>query len=168
MTELFNVISALRHSVRNTLLFIAIFGSILLTGSETCVQCACVPTYVNITARDEFNLADRVFVGKVVAIENTPPDKNYHYVETVTFLVTRAWKHDVNSNLTITNRIAGCINGFKKDEEWLVYAYKNKDGALGTYCCCSRTTLLTKANDDMKTFADDPPARILQPQNSKP
>jgi len=154
--------------MRNALLFIAIFGSILLTSNETCAQCSCLEPYVNITARAEFKLADTVFVGKVVAIKKGPADKDNRYIETVTFLVTRAWKHDVNSNLTINNEIYGCINGFEKDEEWLVYAYKNKDGTLRAYCCCSRTRLLTKADVDMKTFADDPPARILQPQNSKP
>ena len=100
--------------MRNTLLFIAIFGSILLTGNETCAQCVCPDRYVNITARDEFNLADTVFVGKVVDIKNTPRDKNNQYVETITFLVTRAWKHDVNSNLTITNKICRMYQWFRK------------------------------------------------------
>jgi hypothetical protein len=154
--------------MRNALLVIAILGSILLTASETRAQCTCSERYVNITARDEFNLAYAVFVGKVVAIENTPRDRNDHYVETVTFQVTKAWKHDVNSNLTITNTIQGCVNGFKENGEWLVYAYKSQDGKLGSYCCCSRTRLLAKADDDVKTFADDPPARILRPQNSEP
>ena len=148
-------------------LFIAIFCSTLLAANETRAQCTCIPTYVNITARGEFNLAYAVFVGKVVAIENTPPDKNNRYVETVTFEVMRAWKHDVNATLVITNSIYGCINGFKKNEEWLVYVYKKKDGSFETYCCCSRTRLSAKADEDLKTFADDPPARILRP-NTKP
>lgn len=104
------------------------------------------------------------FVGKVVAIENTPPDNNDHYVQTVTFQVTRAWKHDVDSNLTITNRIDVCLTGFERNEEWLVYVYKRKDGTFETYCCCSRTRVLAKADDDLKTFVDDPPAKILPPK----
>lgn len=154
--------------MKNALLVIAIFGSILLTASETCAQCTCAAPYVNITARDEFNLAYAVFVGKVVAITKTLPDKNNHYVETVTFQVTRAWKHDVNSNLTVINAIQGCMNGFEKNQEWLVYAYKNQNGKLGTYCCCTRTSILAKADDDLKIFADDPPTKILRPQDSKP
>ena len=154
--------------MRNTLLLIIIFGSISLTANETRAQCTCPPKYVDITARNEFNLADVVFVGKVVEIKNTPREKDDRYVQTVIFRVTRAWKHDVNSDFTITNRIYGCINGFEKDEEWLVYAYKNKDGTFVTYCCCSRTRLLAKADDDVKTFAADPPAKILPLRNSKP
>ena len=154
--------------MRNVLLVIAVFGLVLLAAGETRAQCACAPEYVNITARAEFNLAYVVFVGKVVALKKTSPDKNGQYVETVTFQVTRAWKRDVNSNLTITNTIQGCLNGFQENEEWLVYAYKHKDGTLGTHCCCTRTTLLTKAGDDVKTFAGDPPAKILQPPISTP
>jgi len=154
--------------MRNTVLFIAIFGSILLTVTETRAQCTCAPKYVNITARDEFDLAYAVFVGKVVAIKKTLPDKNNHYVETVTFEVTRAWKHDVNINLTLINAIQGCLNGFEKDEEWLVYAYKNQNGSIGSYCCCSRTRILAQADDDLKTFAQDPLMKILRPEDSKP
>lgn len=154
--------------MRNALLLIAIFGSILLTANETPAQCTCIPTYVNITPRDEFNLAYAVFVGKVVDIKKTQPDKKNNYVETVTFEVTKAWKQDVSSTLTIINKIDGCLNGFENNEEWLVYAYKNQDGTLRTYCCCSRTRRLATAKDDLKTFANDPPTKILQPQDSKP
>ena len=154
--------------MRNALLVIAVFGSVLLTAVEARSQCACAPQYQNITARDEFDLAYSVFVGRVVAIKEGSRDKNNRYVETVTFQVTKVWKHDVNSNLTLSNTMTGCTNGFKENEEWLVYAYKNRDGSLGAYCCCTRTRLLTKAGDDVKTFADDPPAKILPPQTSKP
>ena len=154
--------------MRSALIVIAVFGSILLSAGETRGQCACAPQYVNITARGEFNLAYAVFAGKVVAIKNGPHDQNDNYVETVTFQVTRAWKKDLPANLTLTNTIDGCLNGFKENEEWLVYAYKQRDGTLGSSCCCTRTTLLARAEDDVKTFAADPPAKILRPQTSKP
>jgi|SRR5215213_795767 len=154
--------------MRNALFIIAVFGSVLFGGGETRAQCTCAPQYVNITAQDEFKLAYAVFVGKVVAIKNTPHDKNDNYVETVTFQVTKAWKHDLPSNLTLTNTIGGCLNGYKENEEWLVYAYKHRDGTLGSSCCCTRTTLLARAEDDVKTFAGDSPAKILRPQTSKP
>jgi len=154
--------------MRKTLLFIAMFGSTLLTANETQAQCTCIPTYVDITPRNEFNLAYAVFVGKVVAIKKSQRDKNDNYVETTTFEVTKAWKQDVNSTVTIVNEIHGCFNGFEKNEEWLIYAYKNQDGTLGTYCCCSRTRKLANADDDLKTFADDPPTKVLRPQDAKP
>src|SRR5713101_6362764 len=132
-------------NMRRALLFSAVFVSVLLATSETHAQCTCAPKYVNISARDEFNLAYAVFVGKVVAIKNTPRDKNDRYVETVTFEVTKAWKHDLDGHLTITSTIQGCANGFEENKEWLVYAYRHQDGTIGTHCCCSRTKSLAKA-----------------------
>jgi hypothetical protein len=155
--------------MRNTLFIIAIFSLVLVSAGDARGQCTCAPEYENITAREEFKLADAVFVGKVLAIKNSPRDKDDNYVETVTFQVSEAWKQDLNSTLTITNTIDFCLNGFKENEEWLVYAYKHQDGVtLGSACCCSRTKSLTRAKDDLKTFADDPPAKILRPQNSRP
>jgi len=142
-------------------LFIAIC-SVLFAASEARAQCTCTPVYVDITARGEFNLAYAVFVGKVVASENTPTDKDNRSVQTVTFEVMKAWKHDLNATLTITNEIYGCINRFKINEEWLAYVYKKNDGSFETYCCCSRTRLAAKADEDLKTFADDPPAKVLR------
>jgi hypothetical protein len=107
--------------MKKALLFIGILASVLLlTTSETHAQCTCVPDRVNITAAKEFNLAYAVFVGKVVAIKTSARVENDRYVETVLFRVTKAWKHDLVSNLTITNRIQGCVNGFEQNEEWLV------------------------------------------------
>ncbi len=54
------------------------------------------------------------------------------------------------------------MNGFDHNEEWLVYAYRHADGTVGTYCCCSRTTLLAKADDDLKFLANEAPAKILR------
>ena len=156
-----------RVKVRNALLLIFIFGAMLLAAGQASSQCTCAEKYVNITARDEFKLADAVFVGKVMAIARTPRDKNGVYVETVTFRVTAAWKRDLDSSLTITNTIQGCLNGFEENSEWLVYAYLSKNGTLGTHCCCSRTALLAKAGEDLKTFADDPKAKVLTASNQK-
>jgi hypothetical protein len=147
--------------MRNTLLFVTIFCSVLFAAGETRAQCSCMPQYVNITARSEFNLAYAVFVGKVIDIKKSPKDKEGNYIQTVTFQVTKAWKNDLNSNLIVTNKVDGCITTFEKDEEWFVYLYQRKDGSFETYCCCSRIKILAKAGEDVKTFAADPPAKIL-------
>ena len=147
------------------LLFAAFLVSLLLATGEARAQCTCAPQYVDITARDEFNLAYAVFVGKVVAIKNAARDRNNRYVETVTFEVIKAWKRDLDAHLTITNEIEGCVNGFEENEEWLVYVYRHQDGTIGTHCCCSRTKSLAKATEDLKTFADDRPVKILPPQD---
>ena len=150
--------------MRNTLLVITVFGSILFSVGETRAQCSCATEYVNITAPAEFKLAHAVFVGKVIAVEKTPTEKNGEYTETVTFQVSKAWKQDLNSTLILKNRIQGCLNGFKENDEWLVYVYKSRNGTLGNYCCCSRTNLLARAGEDIKAFAGYPPAKVLPPE----
>jgi hypothetical protein len=98
-------------------------------------------------------LADAVFIGKVIEIKNTPRDKDTgSYVETVKFEIKKAWKQDLDSFVVIQNKIQGCINGFEVNEEWLVYVYEMEDSTLGTYCCCSRTKVLSKAAEDLKEF----------------
>jgi hypothetical protein len=155
-------------NMRKALLFTAIVASVLLATSETQAQCTCAPDRVNITAEKEFTLAYAVFIGKVVDIKKSPRDENDDYVETVTFHVTKAWKHDLNANLTITNKIQFCLNGFDQGEEWLVYVYRHQDGKLGSFCCCTRTTLLERAATDLKTFREYRPAKVLRPTDAKP
>ena len=150
-------------NMKKSILFAAILVLLLLVNRQTSAQCTCKAEYKNITARNEFNLAYAVFVGKVLRINRSPEDKDGRYTETVHFTVTKTWKRDLEAKLTITNRIQGCVNGFKENEEWFVYLYRHQDGTLGTYCCCSRTTPLSKASEDLKTFADDPPAKVLRP-----
>src|ERR1051325_3497453 len=128
--------------MRKTILLVGIFGLLLLTTTKTNAQCTCATEYVHITAQKEFALASIVFVGKVVSVTKSDRDEKNSYIETVSFKVTKAWKHDLPADLTITNVIQGCVNGFEDNEEWLVYAYRNADGSVRTRCCCSRTKLL--------------------------
>ena len=153
--------------MRNALLVMAVFGSILFSVSEMRAQCSCAREYVNITAPAEFKLAHAVFAGKVIAVEKTPTEKNGEYTETVTFQVSKAWKQDLNSTLVLKNRIQGCLNGFRENDEWLVYVYKSQSGTLGSYCCCSRTNLLARAGEDLKALAGYEPAKVV-PAESKP
>ncbi len=107
-----------------------------------------------------------MFIGKVIEITKTARDKNDgSYVEIVKFEVKKAWKRDLETFVIIRNKIQGCINGFDENEEWLVYAYNKQDGMLVTYCCCSRTRLLSKAAEDLKEFEakGEQPAKIRKP-----
>lgn len=153
--------------MRRMFLATLFLGLSFLVAGETSAQCTCSPTYLNITPHKEFELADVVFTGKVVELTKTDHDEGSNtYVETVKFEVTRVWKQDVEATVFIRNKIQGCLNGFVKDEEWLVYAYKQKDGTLGTACCCSRTKILLKAAKDLKEFEEqgERPARIKRPE----
>jgi hypothetical protein len=153
-------------SMSKPILIILFLGFSYLGASQTFAQCTCATAYRDITPHNEFKLADAVFIGKVVEIKKTAREENTNsYVETVKFELKKAWKQDLDAFITIRNKIQGCLNGFKENEEWLVYAYKNQDGTLGTYCCCSRTTLLSKAVEDLKEFdaKGEQPTKIRKP-----
>jgi len=153
--------------MRKTIQILLLLGLFYFGASETFAQCSCVAERRDITPHKEFKLADAVFIGKVIEIKNTARDKDIgSYVETVKFEVKKTWKQDLDHFVIIQNKIRGCINGFEENEEWLVYAYKMQDGALGTYCCCSRTRLFSKAAEDLKEFEanGEQPTNIRQPR----
>ena len=116
-------------------------------------QCACAKYPHEIKPIEEFNSADAVFIGKVIKLEKSERDeKTGSYIETVVFEVQKVWKTDLPKTVTIVNKIQGCINGFEINEQWLIYAYKKSDKTFGTGCCCSRTTSISKASEDLNEF----------------
>jgi hypothetical protein len=157
-----------RGAMRKTIRILLLLGLFYSGASVTFAQCSCVAERRDITPHKEFELADAVFIGKVIEIKKTARDKDTgSYVETVKFEVRKAWKQDLDSLVIIQNKVQGCINGFDENEEWLVYAYKKQDGALGTYCCCSRTKPLSKAGEDLKEFEErgERPRKIIKASN---
>lgn len=147
--------------------FIFFVGLLCFGVGEVFAQCACLQSRKDITASKELKLADVVFVGEVIEIRQTIPDKQNRYTETVTFKVKTAWKQEVEEFITITNEIYGCINGFDEKEEWLVYAYKSQNNKFRTACCCSRTKPLSKATEDLKEFEQngDKATHVTKKQN---
>ncbi|MCM3872683.1 MAG: hypothetical protein ND895_18535 [Pyrinomonadaceae bacterium] len=153
--------------MRRVILIILFFISSCFGVGDTFAQCSCLPSRAQITPHNEFKLADAVFVGRIIAIAKTAPDKKTDsYVETVKFEVRQAWKQDLETVVTITNKVQGCVNGFKEQEEWLVYAYKKRDGTLGAYCCCTRTRRLSEAAEDLKEFGEkgEEPTTVSKPR----
>ena len=153
--------------MRKIILIILVFFLSPFAAAESFAQCACSITYRNISAHNEFKLADVVFIGKVIEISNSTRDKNTNsYVQIVKFKVEKAWKRDLETFVIIRNEIQGCIIDYKENEEWLVYAYKNQDGSIYTYCCCSRTKPLLKAAEDLEEFEakGKQPANIRSPR----
>jgi hypothetical protein len=156
--------------MRTIILLTLFLGLFYFGADETYAQCTCIPEYVDITAHNKFKFAHVVFIGKVIEMKKSARDKDGDYTEIVTFRVSKAWKRDLEPAVVITNRIDGCLNGFEEKEDWLVYAYKDRDGALGTYCCCSRTKPLSKAGEDLKEFEErgEKPKKIRATQSSFP
>ncbi|MDQ3635733.1 MAG: hypothetical protein M3405_14670 [Acidobacteriota bacterium] len=142
------------HFKKLSLVFVILFISVIYT-SNTFAQCSCSGKYRDITASKELELADAVFVGKVIEVHKTEPDKRNRYTETVRLEVKEFWKGELAETFTLVNEIYGCINGYDANEVFLIYAYKNKNGTYSTGCCCSRTTIISKAKKEFKEFKEN-------------
>lgn len=131
---------------------LAIFAFFFLLPVTGTAQCACAKP--NITALEELHDASVVFIGGIIEIQKTEPDKQFRYYETVKVAVVHAWKKNVDSIVTIKNYIHGCVQGWNVGDKYLVYAYQNEDKATySTRCCCSRTGPFEKtANDESEFF----------------
>jgi hypothetical protein len=151
--------------MKRLILNLCLIVASVIGAADAIAQCTCVPTYVNITPHNEFKLASVVLIGEILEIKKTDLNmKTGHYTEIIKVKVKKAWKRDIESAVTIRNRVVGCINGFKEKEEWLLYVYKDQDGTLGTYCCCSRTRPVSKAIEDLKEFEEkgEMPAKVFK------
>ena len=143
--------SAIKSLTKFSFLTFALLASSFLSPGFASAQCACARP--NITALEEYAAATVVFTGEIVEIQESERDKDNRYIETAKIAVDRAWKKDVESVVRIKNIVLGCVQGWKKGDRYLVYAYQNDDKiTYSTGCCCSRTGQLEKTAGDISDF----------------
>ncbi len=116
------------------------------------------------TPADEMANSDAVFQGRVVKIEMPVPNDGTGSA-TVTLDVSKVWKGQKSKTITVstaTNSAAcgficespDCTAGFKEGGEYIVYAGDyNGDGALST-SICTRTKLLSEAQEDLEGLGE--------------
>jgi hypothetical protein len=123
------------------------------------------------TAYEEFENSEAVFIGEFVEMKKIerPPafksDSPYEYE--IEFKVNKAWRKNLEDVVSL-RFWAGCLIGFEKGKEYLVYAFVH-EGVLRTNYC-SRTRLLTKAAGDLKEFEEkgEKPREIIEAASPKP
>lgn len=137
--------------------------------SELHAQCTCSNGYES--AHDELKRAQAVFVGEVVEVKKVGFFEDTEYVEfDVTFRVMAAWKNDLPETLTVRNTSEKKISSdFKEKERYLIYAYLYHDTLSTGTGCCTRTSLLSSATEDIKEFRlkGEKPTRIIKAPASK-
>ncbi len=130
----------------------AVIASLTLS-SIPADACSCRPPTSPTAARDA---ADAVFEGRAVAAaaaKSAGPGLSAASMS-IPFTVLRSWKGvDAGSQVTITTSgsTATCGYPFAAGETYLVYAWREKSGGLGTGLC-SRTRKSTEAADDFAAF----------------
>lgn len=102
--------------------------------------CDCVPSGSPI---QEADASESVFVGKVETIEQGK--ENY----VVVLKVSKRWKGDLSPEITVYTPLheASCGFKFEKGKEYLVYS--KKENGLPMVTICSRTKLLSQAQEDL-------------------
>lgn len=128
--------------------------------------CECVPLK---SMPDELSNSELVFIGKVlriktpksakltgksgVSIEGQEITGIYLAAQTnIRFKVIQKFKGTFSSQYVMVATSSGCCDCgflFEKNTEYLVYAYKNKEGRLET-SVCTRTKLKNQAEEELK------------------
>jgi hypothetical protein len=146
--------------------------------------CSCDPSdeSVNDAVKNAIKQSTVVFVGKFVGYEyrkGIPRRYTKEPIEYETrvliFQVERGWKGETTSKMFLaTDRIrnadgtgsgSSCDYDFEKGETYLIYAYGKENELRTDYC--TRTELLTKAEEDLKILGEgkEPVDRKDEPKN---
>jgi hypothetical protein len=97
-----------------------------------------------------FGEADTVFSGQVISINTQPSSDRGWSNRIVRFLVKESFRGVNTPEVEVTTGMGGgdCGFGFQIGKEYLVYAYLGEGKKLATGIC-TRTALLTKADEDL-------------------
>ena len=93
----------------------------------------------------QYASADVVFSGLVKKI--TSDESNFR--QTISFNVEKAFKGVSGTVVELADSRSSCSAEFEEGEKYLVYAYRTKDGKELYTHYCTRTTELSKADDDL-------------------
>ena len=142
--------SGVNHAVSQILkLAVSVFVVVpwsLTVNVKPANACSCLRPGSPLT---ELEKATAVFAGEVSDIEQTTTGFE------VSFSVSEVWKGDLNPTLVLTTgpHSAACGYPFGIGQDYLVYAYGRDAAPLSTNLC-SRTTLLSNAEDDLIELGD--------------
>jgi len=128
--------------------------SVLSIGAHSAFgQCTCWPPHR--TLQEDFQRADVVFIGKVVEMQTNTMEQGDSSETVVKVEVKKTWKEDLERFVIVKDfSEKGVTHGIELNEEWLFYAHKLTDQGNDflAWGCCSRTKLLSKAEEDLKQF----------------
>jgi len=137
-------------NAKRLVLALIVAASFLIVDPNRAFACSCAPPG---PPTDELAKSSAVFAGKVVALD-VPTGLVISSADPVrvTFQVYTVWKGPVHNTLVVTTARGGASCGyeFKQGQEYLVYA-RGAETALAV-SLCSRTRLLSAADEDLATL----------------
>ncbi len=124
------------------------FASLLIY-SSTALACSCIPQVRNfqVAVTSAFNSAEVVFLGRVENIE--VGEGAFKTVQKTDFIVLEMMKGDERPRISTKISIQCCICGFsfRRNETYIVYAYKGADGFYKTSICTRTKTAAENAEE---------------------
>jgi len=145
-------------------LIAVLLSSLLLTASpRPALACSCV----FLTPQRALAYADTVFTGQ--AIEHVSIGGPFSFEDAFTFRVYEVWKGLPATKFTVNSTDQGmCGYRFQPDGEYLVYAYKGKNGLSASIC--SRTRPMAQGQEDFAVLGTGTPipVSVADTSDSKP
>jgi hypothetical protein len=138
------------------LAFLGLLGALWMAPACETGFCMCAG---RLDVRTEFDSADAVFTGRVLAIQDPPASSDGGWqTRRVTLRVDRAWKGMESDTVVVRTGWSDgdCGFRFRRGGSYLVFAGAAEDGSLVTGLC-DRTTRLRRAAADLRALG--PPAR---------
>ena len=119
----------------------------------------------DMSLQKHFQKADVVFVGRVIEAKKISQENPDTSGIVIKFEVKQTWKLDLEKTVIVKELFDKSTNGFEPNAEWLLYAFREKDGTLQiTTSCCSRTKPLSTVEADLKAFEKmgEKPKKIIE------
>lgn len=132
--------------MKKTVPSILTIGMFIFGAYKVVAQCTCAPVSV------QFRFIDAVFAGKVIEVKKVNHTNTDSDDIVIKFEVKQTWKQNLE-RFVIVRKVSQGPDEFEPNSEWLVYAYKNKDGTFSlNSSCCSLTRRLSESAEDVKIF----------------
>lgn len=111
--------------------------------------CSCI---AEVPLCQSFWQADVVFTGEVVTFEKLDP-RQFFSRRIARVRVDRVWRGEVTGVVEVSTGGGGgdCGYGFRRGQQYVIYAHKGPHGTLSTNIC-TPTKLLSKASADLEYF----------------
>ena len=127
--------------------------ALVFTLSDRAEACECFA----ISPCQALSLADTIFAGIVTDISPVvTPDGKSITGSVVTLVADRTFVGASAGTVILRAKLSSCNFQFRTGERYLVYASRGSDGSLDT-STCSRTKLLTDADEDLTFLTSLPP-----------
>lgn len=129
-------------------LVLAVLGVVFLLSPQCAYACSCAPTSI----QGVLSRSEAVFSGEVVEVEEGPTLPGYGSSYRVTLRASEVWKGPQRETLEVSTPRDGATCGyhFKEGQEYLVFAYTEKQGLVVD--SCNGTRRLAEAEAALKVL----------------